>query len=140
MTSIDFVTEKKSYNVFVRMYFDDFRLDCKSVAPEIQNISFSENNSASGNVMEKYLNEKVIIKVDTEQLSGKLLEMKVADNEISIKMEYYPGIMPGTITVKNTIMTSLYSDMTNMLIVKVNDFEEGFKLSSDLTEHTFKIK
>jgi hypothetical protein len=37
-------------------------------------------------------------------------------------------------------MTGLYSDQSNMIIVRINDFEEGVKLTSDLTEQTFKIK
>jgi hypothetical protein len=30
--------------------------------------------------------------------------------------------------------------MSNMILVKINDFEEGVKLISDITEQTFKIK
>ena len=37
-------------------------------------------------------------------------------------------------------MTDLYADQSNMVIVKVNDFEEGVKLTSEITEQTFKIK
>jgi hypothetical protein len=37
------------------------------------------------------------------------------------------------------IMTSLYNDQSNMIIVRVNDFEEGVKLTSEKTEQSFKI-
>lgn len=37
-------------------------------------------------------------------------------------------------------MTSLYNDMSNMILVKINDFEEGVKLTSDITEQTFNVK
>jgi hypothetical protein len=37
-------------------------------------------------------------------------------------------------------MTGLYGDMSNMILVKINDFEEGIKLTSDITEQSFKIK
>jgi len=30
--------------------------------------------------------------------------------------------------------------MSNMIIVRINNFEEGFKLTSEMTEQTFKIK
>jgi hypothetical protein len=140
MTSIDYAPEMRSYKVFIRMYFDDFLRDCHLEAGEIQNKLFSENNSSSRNVMEKYLKEKITITVNEEQLSGKLKEMNLVDNEISMNLEYGAGKKPKTITVKNLIMTGLYSDMSNMLIVRINDFEEGLKLTSDLTEQTFKIK
>jgi len=140
MTSIDYIPEMKSYKVFIRMYFDDFLRDCHLDAGDIQNKQFSENNSTSRGVMEKYLKEKIVIKVNEEQLSGKLKEMNLADNQISMILEYGAGKQAKTITVKNLIMIGLYSDMSNMLILKINDFEEGLKLTSDLTEQTFKIK
>ena len=90
--------------------------------------------------MEKYLQEKIIIIVNEEQLSGKLQDMQMTDNEISMNLEFDSGEKPNTITVKNLIMTGLYTDQSNMIIVKINDFEEGVKLTSDITEKTFKIK
>lgn len=89
--------------------------------------------------MERYLGEKIEIRVNEKQLSGKLHDLNIADNEISMNLEYKAGKKPRTITVKNLIMTGLYNDQANMIIVKVNEFEEGVKLTSGLTEQTFKI-
>jgi len=140
ITSIDFVTDPGSYNVFVRMYFDDFLTDSKLNGNVVNSAEFPEGTSASREAIEKYLSQKLIIKVNDKVLSGKLNEMKVADNEISINLQYKGGKRPDTIIVKNLILTDLYADMSNMVIVKVNDFEEGVKLTSDVTEQTFRIK
>jgi hypothetical protein len=90
--------------------------------------------------MQKYLDEKIIIKVNEKQLSGKLLKMSLSDNELSMNLEYGASKRPRTVSIKNLIMTKLYGDMSNMILVKVNDFEEGVKLTSDITEQSFKIK
>jgi len=140
LTSIDYVPEMDSFKAFVRMNFDDFLLDFKLYGGEIKNKDFSDGNSSLRDVMEKYLGEKLVIKVNEKQLVGKLKDMKVADNEISMNLEYITGNKPRTITVKNLIMTDLHSDQSNMTIVRVNNFEEGIKLTADLTELTFKIK
>jgi hypothetical protein len=140
LTSIDFVPDQRSFIVFVRIYFDDFLTDSKLNGRTINSEDFSVGTSASRDAMLKYLSEKLIIKVNEKLLSGKLLEMKVADNEISMNLEYHGGNKPNTIIVKNLILTDLYPDQSNMVIVKVNDFEEGVKLTSDITEQTFKIK
>jgi hypothetical protein len=140
LTSIDFVPDHGSFNVFVRMYFDDYISDSKLNGNIVSAVDFSTGNSESRDAMEKYLNKKLIIKVNEKLLSGKLHEMNVADNEISMNLEYGGGKQPNTIIVKNLILTDLYPDMSNMVIVKVNDFEEGVKLTSDITEQTFKIK
>jgi hypothetical protein len=140
LTSIDYVPEMDSFKVFVRMYFDDFLSDYKINGGNIQNQDFRENNSASRDVMEEYLGEMIIIKVNENQLTGKISDMNNADNEISMNLVYKTKNKPKTINVKNLIMTRLYSDQSNMIIVKVNDFEEGVKLTSDITEQTFKVK
>ena len=140
LTSIDFVPDPGSFKVFVRMYFDDFLADSKLSGSIISGAEFIEGTSGSRDAMEKYLNGKLIIKVNEKLLSGKLGDMKVADNEISMNLEYSGGKKPNSIVVKNLIMTGLYSDQSNMVIVKVKDFEEGVKMTSDLTERTFKIK
>lgn len=140
ITSIDYVPEINSFKVFVRMYFDDFVRDYQLNGNVIQNKDFSTSNVSSMNEMQKYLDEKVTLKVNERQLSGKLQSMSLADNEISMNLEYGSGKKPVSVTVKNLIMTGLYADQTNMIIIKINDFEEGVKLTSGMTEQTFKIK
>lgn len=140
LTSIDYVPDPVGYNVFVRMYFDDFLADCKLNGKIFEGVDFSDGNRTSRDAMEKYLSEKLIIKVNEKLISGKLSDMKVADNEISMNLKYDGGRKPATILVKNLILTDLYSDMSNMVIVKVDDFEVGVKLTSDMTEQIFKIK
>ena len=140
LTSIDYMPASDLFNVFVRFYFDDFLRDYKSIDENFQNKDFSDTNSSSMGVMEKYIGEKIIITVNEKQISGKLHNMKLTDNEVSMNLEYKAGKKPKIITVKNLIFTSLYNDMSNMIIVKINDFEEGVRLTSDLTEQTFKIK
>jgi hypothetical protein len=140
LTSIDFVPDTGSYSVFVRMYFDDFLTDSKLNGNVLNSADFSSGTSASRDAMEKYLNAKLIIKVNEKLLSGKLREMKVEDNEISMNLDFKGGKKPTMIIVRNLILTDLYGDMSNMVIVKVDAYEEGAKLTSDITEQTFKIK
>jgi hypothetical protein len=140
LTSIDYVPELNSFKVFVRMYFDDFVSDSKLNGNVIQNKDFSTENLSSMNEMQKYLDEKVTLKVNEKQLSGKLRNMSLADNEISMNIEYGSVKKPVSVTVKNLIMTGLYADQANMIIIKVNDFEEGIKLTSGMTEQKFNIK
>jgi hypothetical protein len=140
LTSIDFSPETESFKVFVRMYLDDFLLDCKLNGKVFQKERFSGSDSASIKFMEKYLKENVVIKVNDKQLSARLLDMNMADNEVSMNLQCGFVKKPKTIAVKNLIMTALYTDQANMVIVRIKDFEEGVKLTSELTEQTFNIK
>jgi len=140
LTSIDYIPAMDSFKVFVRMYFDDFILDYRLNEKELENIDFSSDNSKSREIFERYIGEKIMIKVNKNELSGKLQDISLDDNEVSMNLEYKTEEKPRVITVKNIIMTGLYSDQANMIIVRINNFEEGIKLTSDLTEQTFKIK
>jgi hypothetical protein len=139
LTSIDYAPENGSFKVFVRMYFDDFLRDYKLTFADIQNTDFSKENASSMVEMERYLGEKIKITVNEKQLKGNLLDLNMVDNEISMNLDFGSVKKPHTVSVKNLIMTGLYSDQTNMIIVKVNKFEEGIKLTAYMTERTFKI-
>jgi hypothetical protein len=140
LTSIDYSPDKDSFKVFVRMYFDDFLRDYRLSIGEIQEKGFSGEDSSSIEKMQKYLSKKVVLTVNNKELPAKLQEMNLADNEVSMNLIYGEIKRPRTLTVKNLIMTALYADQSNMLIVRVNDFEEGVKLTTEVNEQTFKIK
>jgi hypothetical protein len=140
MTSIDYNPELSTFKVFVRMYFDDFLRDCKLNGVDVQNNNFSIDNSTTRNLIERYISDVVILKVNERQLSGKLNDMNLSDNEITMNFDYLSGKKPKAFSVKNLIMTGLYSDQSNMIIVKINELEEGFKLTPDKTEQTFNLK
>jgi len=140
ITSIDYVPENDLFRVFVRMYFDDFKSDYNLDAENGQITDFSSSNTVSKDEVESYIKRKFIFKVNDELLYGKLLDINIADNEISMNFEYKGGKRAGSVSIKNLFMTNLYADMSNMLIIRINDFEEGVKLTSEKTEQTFLIK
>jgi hypothetical protein len=140
ITSIDYVPELDSFKVFVRMYFDDFITDCKLTGVEVTESNFLIANSSSKNIMEDYLCDKVRIIADEKLLTCKLVDLKLADNEISMNMVYKGVNKPKSVKVLNNIMTALYSDQSNMVILRVNNYEEGAKLTSDAPERIFNTK
>lgn len=140
LTSIDYIPEKDSLKVFVMMYFDDFLLDLNMSGEIKQGEDYSAGDSITRGTMERYLNRKLIIRVNNKLLTGKLVDLEIVDNEVKLNINYIPVRDPDIIVVKNLIMTDLYKDQSNFVIVKINDFEEGVKLTSDITEQTFKLK
>lgn len=140
LTSIDCVQGTDSVKVFVRMYYDDFLLDYHRFDSISDPLSYSiPGKPFPENLMNNYINGKVSIIVNNKELKGKLLNLEQAENEISLKLLYRTADKPEIIRVKNMIMTELYSDQANMLIVRAEDFEEGVKLTSETTEQTFII-
>lgn len=139
LTSIDHVSGTDSIKVFVKMYYDDFLIDYRlfDVKGEVDDIS--SDRLFPADKMEKYLDEKVNIFVNNKHLKGKLLNVAMTEKEISVNLLYRSVKKPESITVRNLIMTSLYSDQANMTIIRINDLEEGVKLTPEKTEETFRL-
>lgn len=136
VTSLDYLQDTGVLKGFVRIYMDDFITDCKC---GIEQDELTGREQASVDLLEKYLNEKIIIRVNGKTLTGDISNLEITNNEMDINLRYSSRRKPETIIVKCLIMTELYSDQSNMVIVKVNDFEQGVKLTPEEAEKTFKV-
>jgi len=137
--SIDYVPDQELFKVFLRIYYDDFLLDSGINTADQKNLDFSENNQFSRELVENYFNNKIKITVNNLQIAAEMGEVELSDNELRMNLVIGSVKKVNTIVVKNHIMTSLYTDQTNMTIVRVNSFEEGVRLTAAETEKTFKI-
>jgi len=138
LTSVDYAPKEKNLNVFIKMYLDDFMLDVEQ-DEEI----FLKNERKSKEITEKYINQKFILKENNRTLKGKINNFEVTkalENEIRVFMKYKTSRKPKELFVKNLIMTKLYKDQSNLVIIKIDNFEEGFKFTSEITEQVFKIE
>lgn len=140
LLSIDYLAEQEKFKVFLRIYFDDFLLDSGIKSGDQKNLDFSGGTPYTREVLAKYVNERIEISVNKRQIKTELGDMDLSENELRMNLFFSSLGKINSITVKNLIMTSLYSDQTNMIIVKVNDFEEGIKLTAEEPEKTFEIK
>ena len=139
LTSIDHVKNTDSLKVFVRMYYDDFLLDYSLSGLELPPGAGQFENTFPTDLMIDYLDKKVSIIINNKQLTGQLLNLTLEDNEISMNLLYRSDRKPRVVTVKNEIMTELYSDQANMTIIRIDNFEEGIMLTPLKTEETIEL-
>lgn len=140
MTSIDKAPYSDTIKVFFRMYYDDFLRDYQLFDTLIDINKYSPDKILPSDLVNKYFNHKVCISVNNKLLDGKLLTMDLAGNEISLNLLYMSVRKPKKIRVKNTILTGLYNDQANMLIIRINNFEEGIKLTPQNDEEFCRLR
>jgi len=140
MTSIDYVQGTDSLKVSCRMEFDDFLKDLQTIDDDRNlNRLFSKQPFPS-DLINQYFNSKVFIYVNNKLLIGKLLSTNLNDNDINLSLIYRSGKKPKNITVRNMILTGWYSDQINLMIIRINNFEKGIKLTPEHNEEIFIVK
>jgi len=139
LTSIEYVPELDSLKVFVKLYFDDFLLDAGVSSGKFPDGKSAQDSRLKSFIFNDYLNSRLKIEVNGKKLTGKLNRLEIVDNEVKADLLYESRRRPEKILVRNLIMTGLYSDQANLTIIRVGEFEEGVKLTSEMTEKEFNI-
>lgn len=137
VTSIDYVPEESAFKGFLRIFMDDYLLDCEHHGYRLSQDELIAGTKPAIESLEKYLNEKIELQINDKVILCSIEGMKITNNEMDINIVFSGVANPEKIGLKNRIMTDLYPDQANMMIVKVADFEEGIKLTSLDVEKIF---
>ena len=140
MTSIDYVQGTDSLKVSCRMEFNDFLKDLQTIDDDRNLNRIFSKQPFPADLINQYFNSKVFIYINNKLLIGKLLTANITDNEILLNLIYKSDKKPKRITVRNMILTGWYSDQTNLTLIRINNFEKGFKLTPGHNEETFILK
>jgi hypothetical protein len=140
MTSIDYVKGTDSLKVSCRMEFEDFLKDLQTIDDDRNLIRLFRKQPFPSDLINQYYNSRVFIYVNDKLLIGKLLSANLDDSDINLNLLYRVSKKPKKITVRNMILTGWYSDQTNLMIIKINEFERGIKLNPEHNEETYIIK
>jgi hypothetical protein len=140
MTSIDYVQGTDSLKVTCRMKFADFLKDLQTIDDDRNLRRLFNNQPFPSDLINQYFNSKVFIYINDKLLIGKLLSANLEDNDIILNLIYRISKKPKSITVRNLILTGWYSDQTNLMIIRISNFEKGVKLNPMHNEETYTIK
>jgi hypothetical protein len=140
MTSLDYVQGSDSLKVSCRMEFEDFLKDLQTIDDDRNLRRLFTKQPFPNDLINQYFNSKVFIYINNNLLIGKLLSANLIDNDISLNLIYRSDKKPKLITVRNLILTGWYSDQTNLMIIRINNFEKGIKLTHEHNEETLFIK
>jgi hypothetical protein len=126
--------------VVLKLNYDDFIFDYRFTINDDQNFEPSGVIDTTKILVSKYLTNKVQIFADDKKLKGQLTNIESVNGELNMNLLYYYSKKAKRFKVKNTILTGLNKNQSNLLIFKYNDFEEGVKLTPEKTEQTFILK
>jgi hypothetical protein len=140
LMSMEYSEKTDVFNVFLKIYSDDFLSDYRLLTGDSANIDLAAKGEAAENLVWKYLNEKVQVFGDGKKLDGKLMNLELSDGELKLDIIFSNKKKSKNYMVRNLIMTDLYKDQSNLLIFRYGDYEEGIKLTPEKQEQIFKVK
>lgn len=140
LLSIGYSAEDKAFIGYLKIYYDDFIVDCKLFSGETPEPDMTGKKEAAIGITEKYLREKVQVFAGDVRLKGVVKDMNIEDGMLNINLVYSYSKKSKRFTVKNSILTDIYKDQSNLLIFSYGNFEEGIKLTSEKLQQDFKVK
>ncbi|MDP4224336.1 MAG: hypothetical protein Q8868_13600 [Bacteroidota bacterium] len=140
MTSIHEAAGSDSLNVVIRLNYDDFLRDYQQTINDDVELKVLRSLSPFPiNLADSYINLKISIYINKRHLAGKLLNIETAGNDVILNILYHPPRKSKNITVRNDILTGLYSNVENLTIIRIGDFETGKKFTKKHNEETFVL-
>lgn len=136
---VECVPDQKIIRSFLKLNFTDFIFDYRVNINDDQVFDPSGKIDTTEILLSKYLNEKVQIFANGSRLSGKVMKIESSDKLLQVEL-LYRYKKAKQIKVRNTILTNINIDQSNMLIFKYDDFEEGVKLTPVQTEFVFDVR
>jgi hypothetical protein len=134
LLSLDYDKVKEVVTLFVKVYYDDLENDCRLLTknPELQ--LYNSELMPSESVLQKYIAARIVIEAGDERLKSGPVIIESDGEEVRIYSSYHYRGSSSIFTIRNTIMTGLYSDQSNLMIFKAKDFEKGYRFTPELTD------
>ena len=131
VTDIEYNKEQKSLQIISRVFIDDFENVLSRRYHKDISLSYKKDLKANKDLIEKYINKKLSISIDGQELDLKLLGSKFDADQIVIFIEGANVQSFGKIKVQNLILTDLFDDQKNIVHVKKGKNIESMLLVKD---------
>jgi hypothetical protein len=137
-TGIEYIQGTDSLKVSVRLNYELFLRDYQQTVFDDLDLEVLRSfKPFPADLANNYINSKLNIYTKKKLIIGKLLKMEENDRDIRFSMLYRVEKKLKNITVKNTILTGLYSNVENLTIIKSGNYEKEMKFTPEYNEETF---
>jgi hypothetical protein len=140
-TGIEYIQGTDSLKVSVRINYELFLRDYQqTIFDDLDLEALRSFQPFPSDLANNYLNSKINIFVNKKLIFGKLLKFEEYDGDVRFSMLYRVEKKLKSITVRNTILTGLYSNVENLTIIRSRNYDSEMKFTQEHNEETFFIK
>jgi hypothetical protein len=140
-TGIEYVKGTDSLRLSVRINNELFLRDYQQTIFDDLDLEVLRGfNPFPADLANNYINSKINIYVNKKLIIGKLLKIEENDGDVRFSMLYRVDKKLKNITVRNTILNGLYSNVENLTIIRSRNYDSEIKFTQEHNEETFFIK
>ncbi len=137
-TGIEYIQGTDSLKVSVRLSYELFLRDYQQTIFDDLDLEVLHTfKPFPADLANNYINSKINIYANNKLIIGKLLKMEENDTDVRFSLFYRVEKKLKSITVRNTILTGLYSDVENLVIIRSRNYESEIKFTPAHNEETF---
>jgi hypothetical protein len=137
VNQIDFVPKKKALEISSRIFIDDLDVALEKKFKKKTYLATPKETSDSKELLQKYFDEKFLIKVNGQEKQLHLLGKEVEDNVLICYFNIKGIEKISSLEIKNTILMELY-DQQNIIHVTVSGDKKSLLLTSGTTSGMLK--
>lgn len=139
-TGMECFPDKGTIRVSLKLDMTDFIHDYRLTIDDDHNFDPSGSIDTSVIFLRNYIAGRLQIISDGKNLKGNIVKLQTTENELNVGLVYNYNPKIKSFTVKNTILNGYYKNLSNLLIFKYREYEEGIKLTTEIQEHVFKVE
>jgi hypothetical protein len=140
-TGIEYVQGTDSLKVSVRINNELFLRDYQQTIFDDLDLEVLRSfKPFPSDLANNYINSKINIYANKKLVIGKLLKTEEIDGDVRFSILYRVEKRLKSITVKNTILTGLFSNVKNLTIIRSRNYDAEMKFTQEYNEETIFIK
>lgn len=127
-TTINYDTKSQALQITAHVYIDDFETILGKRGYKNLNIGFDKEAPVAEEAIEKYLNEKIVLKSGKTILKSEYIGKELSEDRIAVYCYFeipFKG-NPAGLSILNTILHDLYEDQKNFTTITVDQKTRGF--------------
>jgi len=142
VANIEYSTQEQKFDISIRLFQDDFEHIIRQKYGVELNIGKENEHKNSSEYINKYVNENFSVKFNGKNIDDKKLILKrkkVEDITVWLyyEIKYKPELK--NVEIKNSLMTDLYRDQTNLLIFTYKKKQKALTFNSKNKIHNFSF-
>ena len=141
ITEADYNATSKTFEISIKFIGHDLeKVLTNAGAPELYLGTAKENEKADEYLM-KYINQRFHMVVDGKSLNYSFVGKEINNDDfIYCFIESNKIETPKKITIKNTLLTEIFSEQANTVYLKVGDQQLNYLLNKGKVSETHEIK